>query len=74
MELGTTGDDAKFITDAAQKLCAHQTQYYTGHCTGEAQYEELLSDDKYVIYELTFKPSLMGSRVQSISSGDVLEL
>ena len=60
MEVGTTGDDAKFITDAAQKLCAHQTQYYTGHCTGQEQYRLL--------------KSLMGSRVQSISSGDVLEL
>ena len=60
MELGTTGDDAKFITDAAQTLCTYPTRYYTGHCTGQEQYKLL--------------KSVMGKRLQAITSGNVIEL
>ena len=60
MELGTTGDDAKFITDAAQTLCTYPTQYYTGHCTGQEQYE--------------FLKARMGSRLEYMATGAVFEL
>lgn len=56
----TTGDDAKFIADAAEKLCAYPTRYYTGHCTGQERYKLL--------------KNIMGDRVRSIASGDVIIL
>ena len=55
MKLGTTGDDAKFLADAAQRLCAYPTCYYTGHCTGLEQYKLL--------------KCIMGHRLHSIASG-----
>lgn len=60
MKLETTGEDGKFITDAARRLCAYPTRYYTGHCTGQAQYELL--------------KSLMGDRLQAITSGSMIDL
>lgn len=60
MKLGTTGDDARFITEAARRLCAYPTRYYTGHCTGQEQYKLL--------------KSIMGHRVQAIASGEVITL
>ena len=40
---------------AAEKLLEYDTVYYTGHCTGEAQYEKL--------------KKVMGDRLQKLSSG-----
>lgn len=60
MKLETTGDDATFISDAAQKLCTYPTCYYTGHCTGQRQFELL--------------KSVMGEKIQPITSGSVMEL
>lgn len=60
MKLATTGDDAKFITNAAKRLCEYPTCYYTGHCTGQEQYKLL--------------KSIMGPRLQSIASGKVIML
>lgn len=58
MKLETTGAEGAFITDAAKRLCAYPTQYYTGHCTGQAQYRLL--------------KSVMGDRLRPIQSGTVI--
>ena len=45
---------------AAEKLLGYETVYYTGHCTGQKQYEYL--------------KSIMGGRLHYIAAGTVLEL
>ncbi len=54
-------DDAgrKRLAQAAEELCAGKTMYYTGHCTGEAQYR--------------FLKERMGKRLEYLSGGTVLE-
>ena len=47
--------DARALTDAAEALISHPTTYYTGHCTGQAQFD--------------FLKSLMGDRLQSLNAG-----
>ena len=47
------------LTDAAHVLLAHPTVYYTGHCTGEAQFHAM--------------KDIMGDRLHSISTGSVIE-
>lgn len=60
MKLRTDGSDAAFMQDAARKLCAYPTRYYTGHCTGQSQY--------------TLLKSIMAERLQPIVSGSVIVL
>ena len=52
--------DAPYLRRAAEVLLAQPTQYYTGHCTGEAAY--------------SFLKPLMGERLQSFHTGTVLTL
>ena len=52
--------DRAFLTDAAQKLLELPTVYYTGHCTGQKQYDYL--------------KSVMGDKLHYIAAGTVLEL
>lgn len=52
-------DDPEIRT-IGQTLMSYPTVYYTGHCTGQAQYERL--------------QSIMGDRLQKISTGTVLEI
>lgn len=55
-----TERDAQVMRDAAEKLLAFKTQYYTGHCTGTAQYE--------------FLKALMGGRLSYLATGSVIEI
>lgn len=48
------------LDQAAQTLMTYNTQYYTCHCTGQAQYQYLKAQ--------------MGDQLQYLSAGDVLEL
>ena len=48
------------LAEAAKKLLAFDTVYYTGHCTGQKQYDYL--------------KTTMGDRLHYISTGTVLEL
>lgn len=58
--LTTEGKDAEILTQLAETLLSHPTQYYTGHCTGKEQF--------------AFLKKLMGERLQAISTGQILEL
>ena len=53
-------EDETFLTRAAQQLLEYDTVYYTGHCTGQKQYD--------------FLKNLMGDRLHYISAGTVLEI
>ena len=55
-----TERDAQVMCDAAEKLLAFKTRYYTGHCTGEAQY--------------AFLKALMGERLSYLATGSVIEI
>lgn len=48
------------LTTAAEKLLAYDTVYYTGHCTGQSQYDCL--------------KTLMGEKLHYIAGGSVLDL
>lgn len=52
MKLDTTGSDAEILHDAANQLLQYRTIYYTGHCTGEAQYAYMKQIMKDRLYEL----------------------
>ena len=52
--------DINMIIDTALALRQYKTVFYTGHCTGQEQYKLL--------------KSIMGDRVRSIASGDVIIL
>lgn len=57
MKLDTQGEGAKLLSEAAHCLLRHPTVYYTGHCTGEAQF--------------AFIKQIMGEHLQKISTGSV---
>lgn len=52
--------DSAFLEDAARQLLLYPTTYYTGHCTGTEQFAVL--------------KQTMGARLESISTGKILEL
>lgn len=60
--MGVSLDEAgqAFLSEAADTLCGFDTVYYTGHCTGVAQYK--------------FLKQKMGDRLHYISSGSVVEV
>jgi len=41
MKLDVENGDAQVLQDASAELLSYKTRYYTGHCTGEKQYEVL---------------------------------
>lgn len=53
-------EDENFLQAAAWKLMAYDTTYYTGHCTGQKQYN--------------FLKTVMADRLHYISAGTVLEI
>lgn len=55
MKIPVTGAGEKQLHDSAMALLKGKTRYYTGHCTGDAQYEKL--------------KKVMGDRLQKLSSG-----
>lgn len=60
MKLDPAGEGAEVLEKAALDLLMYPTVYYTGHCTGERQYEYL--------------KERMGCRLQSLSGGALIEL
>lgn len=52
--------DAPMLVEAARILLKHPTVYYTGHCTGEAQYRRM--------------EAVMGSKLRAFSTGAVIEV
>ena len=52
--------DADALSRSAQTLLSLPTEYYTGHCTGQSQF--------------AFLKTRMGSRLQSLSTGSVIEI
>jgi len=52
--------EGDMVTAAARKLAEYPTTYYTGHCTGQAQYEAM--------------KEIMGARLEYLHTGRVLEL
>lgn len=53
-------EDPDILRTAAEALLSLDCVYYTGHCTGQKQYE--------------FLKAIMGSRLHSLSTGCILEL
>ena len=53
-------EEEAFLCNAARKLLAYNTTYYTGHCTGQKQY--------------AFLKAVMADRLHYISAGTVLEI
>lgn len=53
-------EDEKKLEEAAKKLLGYNTAYYTGHCTGQKQYDYL--------------KAIMGERLHYIAAGTILEL
>lgn len=52
--------DAELLAEAANRLLSYPTRYFTGHCTGLAQYE--------------FLREKMGDRISYLSAGSCLEI
>ena len=52
--------DACALTAAAEVLLSHDTVYYTGHCTGQEQYD--------------FLKSIMGSRLHPLNAGTEIHI
>ena len=48
------------LVEMADRLLLRDTLYYTGHCTGQAQYD--------------FLKTRMGDRLHALSSGQIIEL
>ena len=59
MKLDPAGDGRQTLDHAAGELMETDTKYYTGHCTGEAQYAYLKTQ--------------MGCRLERLSTGMVVE-
>ena len=59
-KLDPAGEGAAVLSRAARELLARGAVYYTGHCTGEAQYE--------------FLKRIMGSKLCALSTGLTVEL
>lgn len=53
-------EDERLLRAAAEKLLQYDTVYYTGHCTGQMQYD--------------FLKTIMGDKLHYISTGTVLEI
>jgi len=53
-------EEEEKLEEAAKKLLEYDTTYYTGHCTGQKQYDYL--------------KTIMGERLHYIAAGTVLEL
>ena len=53
-------EEEKKLAEAAKKLLEYDTIYYTGHCTGQKQYDYL--------------KAIMGEKLHYIAAGTVLEL
>ena len=60
MNLDPETEDSHRLLDAAERLLQYHTIYYTGHCTGEAQFQ--------------FLKDRMGDRLQGLSTGCCLTL
>jgi 7,8-dihydropterin-6-yl-methyl-4-(beta-D-ribofuranosyl)aminobenzene 5'-phosphate synthase len=60
MKVPTTGEGRDFLLESALELLRTDAVYYTGHCTGEAQYDVM--------------KSAMGDRLQILSSGIQIEI
>ena len=60
MKLDPEGADAPVLEQAARVLLTGHTQYFTGHCTGAAPFD--------------FLKDRMGSRLEAISAGAVIEV
>lgn len=60
MKLDPAGSGAAVLEASARQLLQYPTRYYTGHCTGEAQFQ--------------FLKDRMGDRLQSLSTGCCLTL
>lgn len=53
-------EDEALLAEAAHRLLALDCTFYTGHCTGQKQYD--------------FLKTIMGNRLNAISTGTILEL
>jgi 7,8-dihydropterin-6-yl-methyl-4-(beta-D-ribofuranosyl)aminobenzene 5'-phosphate synthase len=53
-------EDEEFLKKAAEQLLQYETLYYTGHCTGQKQYD--------------FLKSIMGDRLHYIAAGSIVEI
>ena len=53
-------EDAAILRQTAKKLLEGNTRYYTGHCTGSRQYQEM--------------KTIMGGRLERIPAGTVIEI
>jgi len=60
MNLDPTSDDAVRLETAAHQLLTYATTYYTGHCTGPAQFD--------------YMKTIMGERLHAIHSGSEIIL
>ena len=52
--------DSPMVLEAANTLLSYPSQYYTGHCTGQAQYETM--------------KAIMGERLHYLSTGTIVEI
>lgn len=57
--LDPAGDGVQVLREAAGELMKYPAVYYTGHCTGQAQYD--------------FLKTTMGDRLHALSTGTVIE-
>ena len=58
MKLETCSEGRRALEDAAEKLMGYPTVYYTGHCTGQTQFD--------------FLKTIMGDRLNALSTGAVI--
>lgn len=59
-KISTEGEGREKLIAAAKELASYQTVYYTGHCTGDAQYDVM--------------KSIMGDKLHRIRAGEVFEV
>lgn len=60
MKVETQGEGAAFLKNAARELMQYPTVYYTGHCTGQAQF--------------AYMKTYMGDRLNALSTGSVIAI